>query len=118
MRSLVAGDSGGDATDTMPEVLISATAVRGLLLREAVKTLPVPAAFFVSLLLALAAAWAVLRIEPLYVAPAAVLVLAGWGYLAVVMLARETWLIPLAQPAVAIAFAFAATWVYRALRRL
>jgi hypothetical protein len=34
------------------------------------------------------------------------------------MLARETWLIPLAQPAVAIAFAFAATWVYRALRRL
>jgi len=118
MRSLVAGDSGGEATDTMPEVLVSATAVRGLLLREAVKTLPMPAAFFVSLLLALAAAWAVLRIEPLYVAPAAVLVLAGWGYLAVVMLARETWLIPLAQPAVAIAFAFAATWVYRALRRL
>jgi len=50
--------------------------------------------------------------------PVFLLLLAGWGYLAVVMLAREIWLIPLAQPAVAVATAFVAAWLYKAVRRL
>ncbi|MGF1628784.1 MAG: CHASE2 domain-containing protein [Kiloniellaceae bacterium] len=117
MLSLVASDHGSDATGTMPEVLVSATAVRNLLLREGVKSLSAAAVFFIVALLALAVAWAVLRIDSHIVAPAVLVVAAGWGYLAVVMLARETWLMPLAQPASAVALAFAAAWIYRALRR-
>jgi len=118
MQSLISSEHRTDSADTMPEVLVSATAVRNLLEREAVKTLPPVATFFVAALLALAAGWAVLRIDPFLVAPGAFFVLAGWAYLAVVMLAHETWLMPLAQPAVAVAFAFCAAWVYRRLRHL
>lgn len=117
IQSLVAGDHAG-AAGTLPEALVSATAVRNLLLREGVRTLPTVACFFVALLLALAAGWAVLRSDPPIVGLAGVVVLAGWCYLTVVMLARETWLMPLAQPVAAVAFAFAATWIYRTLRRL
>jgi hypothetical protein len=116
MQSLVASNRDSGAAGTLPEVLVSAVAVRNLLLREAVKVLPQLAVFFVAALLALAVAWAVLRIDSRFVAPAVLLVVAGWGYLAVVMLARENWLMPLAQPTVAMAFAFAAAWVYRAVR--
>jgi hypothetical protein len=62
--------------------------------------------------------WAVLRIAPHLVGAAAVVVLGGWGYLAVVMLARELWLMPLAQPALAVMVSFAAAWIYRSLRRI
>ena len=116
MQSLVASNRDSGAAGTLPEVLVSAVAVRNLLLREAVKVLPQLAVFFVAALLALAVAWAVLRIDSRFVAPAVLVVVAGWGYLAVVMLARESWLMPLAQPTVAMAFAFAAAWVYRAVR--
>jgi CHASE2 domain-containing sensor protein len=97
--------------------LVSATAVRNLLLREGIKNLPGIAVFAIAALLALAAAWAVLRSDPYLVALGVLVVMAGWGYLAVVMLARETWLMPLAQPAAAVAVAFAGAWVYRVARR-
>ncbi len=118
MRSLAGRVPDGDGAGTLPEVLISATAVRNLLMREAVKSLPPLAVIAICALLALAVAWAVLRIAPYRVGACAVLVLGGWGYLAVVMLARETWLMPLVQPALAVGVAFAAAWVYRWLRRL
>lgn len=117
IQSGAAGDQAG-ASASLPEALISATAVRNLLLREGVRTLSVLASFFVALLLALAAGWAVLRSDPPIVGLASVVVLVGWCYLAVVMLAREIWLMPLAQPVAAVTFAFAATWIYRTLRRL
>jgi CHASE2 domain-containing sensor protein len=117
MQSLIAGDHGSAAAGTMPEVLVSATAVRNLLLREGIKNLPGIAVFAIAALLALAAAWAVLRSDPYLVALGVLVVMAGWGYLAVVMLARETWLMPLAQPAAAVAVAFAGAWVYRVARR-
>lgn len=114
MQSLV----GLDSTYTTPEVVVTATAVRNLLQRDAVKTLPGYAAVLASGLLALATALAVLRISPALVVPGVLLLLFGWSYLAVVMLARETWLMPLAQPATAIIIACACTSAYRALRRL
>jgi len=114
MQSLVNLDS----AHTTPEVVVTATAVSNLLLRDAVKTLPDYAAILTSGLLALATALAVLRIAPVLVMPGVLLLLAGWGYLAIVMLARETWLMPVAQPALAIVLAYAGALIYRALRRL
>ncbi|GAB4376952.1 MAG: hypothetical protein Kow00114_41020 [Kiloniellaceae bacterium] len=109
---------GRDSTVTTPEVVVTATAVRNLLQREAVKSLPTAAVIAVAALLALATVWAVFRHAAWLAGGAIVLLLAGWAYLAVVMLARETWLMPLARPAVAVAAAFAAAWVYKAARRL
>ncbi len=112
MQSLVGLENGGD----MAEVEVSATAVRNLLQRDAVKTLPQSVALLASALLALATALAVTRIALALVAPGVLVVLGGWGYLAVVMLARENWLMPLAQPAGAVVIAFAAAWAFRRLR--
>lgn len=103
---------------TLPEVLVSATAVRNLLMQEAVKNLPQIAVIAICALLALAAAWAVLRFPTYLVGAGVMAVFAGWGYFAVVMLAREYWLMPLAQLALAVVVSFAAAWVYRQLRRL
>jgi hypothetical protein len=58
----------------------------------------------------------VLRIAPLVVASATVVLFAGWSYLAVVMLAQETWLMPLAQPALALLLTFILAYAYRRLR--
>jgi len=118
MQSLAGRDARSDLAGTLPEVLISATAVRNLLLQEAVRTLPQIAVIGVCALLALAVAWAALRADPFIVAPVSLVVLGGWGYLAVVMLARENWLMPLAQPAMAVVVSFAAAWLYRRLRRI
>lgn len=107
-----------DPDGTMPEVLVSGTAVRNLLQHEAVKRSSPLAVLGACFLLSLAASWAVLRIRPCFVGPAVLAIFAGWGYLAVVVLARQTWLIPLAQPMLAVAVAFAAAWIYRNLRRL
>ena len=114
MQSLVDRD---DSTTT-PAVLVTATAVRNLLQRDAVKTLPAYAAVLVSGLLAMAAALAVLRVPLAYVPPAILVLLAVWSYVAVVMLARENWLMPIAQPFIAIAFAFAVAWCFHTIRRL
>jgi|GEM_PF-6847375 len=114
MQSLV----GRDDSRTMPEVLVTATAVRNLLQRDAIKTLPGYASVLVSGLLAMAAALAVLRVPPRAVPPAIVVLVIGWSYLAVVMLARENWLMPLAQPFVAIVLAFVTAWCFRGLRQL
>ncbi|MGD1879304.1 MAG: CHASE2 domain-containing protein [Kiloniellaceae bacterium] len=112
------GLAGYDDGRSAPEALVTATAVRDLLQRTVVKTLPAVTVLIVCALLALAAVWAVLRISPFLTGIGIVVFLAGWGYLGVVMLARETWLMPLAQPAVALAAAFAAAWLYKAVRRL
>ena len=114
MESLV----GSDDSATTPAVLVTATAVRNLLQRDAIKTLPHYAALLVSGLLAMAAAFAMLRVPRIVVAPATLVLLAVWCYLAVVMLARENWLMPLAQPFIAMAFAFAVAWCFDAVRRL
>jgi CHASE2 domain-containing sensor protein len=108
--------AGLDNSRTTPEVVIAATAVRNLLQRDVIKTLPGYAVVLVAVLLALATALAVLRIATALVAPALLLLLAGWGYLAVVMLREETWLMPLAQPGAAIVIAFAGALGYRTLR--
>jgi adenylate cyclase len=118
MQSLTGSVLGSERAGTLPEVLVSATAVRNLLMHEAVKNLPQIAVIGICALLALAVTWAVLRIRPYRVAVAAVVILGGWGYLAVVMLTREFWLMPLAQPALAVIVSFAAAWVYRQLRRI
>jgi len=109
---------GRDNAATTPEVVVTATAVRNLLQREAVKSVPPAVVVVIAALLALATVWAVFRHASYLAGGAIVLLLAGWGYLAVVMLAREIWLIPLAQPAVAVATAFVAAWLYKAVRRL
>ncbi|MEO3431016.1 CHASE2 domain-containing protein [Pelagibius sp. CAU 1746] len=114
MQSLVRADDGA----TTPEVVVTATAVRNLLQRDAVKTLPLYAAALVSGLLAMAAALAVLRVSAVLALPAIPVLLAAWSYLAVVMLAHENWLMPLAQPFSAIAIAIVAAWSYRGARRL
>jgi adenylate cyclase len=118
IRSLAGRAADSDRAATLPEVLVSATAVRNLLMQEAVKSLPQAAVIAICALLALAVTWAVLRIAPYLVGAAAILALGGWSYLAVVMLARELWLMPLAQPALAVAVSFAAAWIYRGIRRL
>lgn len=115
MQSL-AGRMPGEGT--LPEVLVSATAVRNLLMQEAVKSLPQIAVIGICALLALAIAWAVLRLPPHLVGLSLAVVFAGWGYLAVVMLAHEYWLMPLAQPALAVIVSFAAAWIYRSVRRI
>lgn len=114
MQSLVGLDDGA----TTPEVVATATAVRNLLQRDAVKPVPDYAGVLVSGLLALAAAFAALRLSPALVMSGIPLFLAAWGYLAVVVLARETWLMPLAQPFAAVVIACAAAWGYRGLKRL
>jgi hypothetical protein len=114
MQSLVGVDDGA----TTPEVVVTAMAVRNLLQRDAVKTLPPYAAALVSGLLAMAAAFAVLRIPAVLVLPSVPVFLAAWAYLAVVMLAQENWLMPLAQPFAAIAIAIAAACGYQGARRL
>jgi CHASE2 domain-containing sensor protein len=92
--------------------------VRNLLMHEAVKSLPQIAVIGICAVLALAITWAVMRIAPYMVALAAIVLLGGWGYLAGVMLAREFWVLPLAQPVLAVIVSFAAAWVYRQLRRI
>ncbi len=114
MQSLVGVDDGA----TTPEVVVTAMAVRNLLQRDAVKTLPLYAAALVSGLLAMAAAFAVLRVPAVLVIPAIPVFLAAWAYLSVVMLAQENWLMPLAQPFAAIAIAIAAAWGYHGAKRL
>lgn len=114
MQSLVGVDDGA----TTPEVVVTAMAVRNLLQHDAVKALPLYAAALVSGLLAMAAAFAVLRVPAVLVMPAIPVFLAAWAYLSVVMLAQENWLMPLAQPCAAIAIAIAAAWGYRAAKRL
>lgn len=114
MQSLV----GHDDSHTMPAVLVTATAVRNLLQGDAVKTLPGYASLLVSSLLAMAAALAALRVAPAVVPPAILVLMAGWSYLAVVMLARENWLMPVAQPFIAILFAYVAAWCFAGLRQL
>ncbi|WP_193370220.1 CHASE2 domain-containing protein [Pelagibius marinus] len=114
MQSLLGVDDGA----TTPEVVVTALAVRNLLQRDAVKTLPLYAAALVSGLLAMAAAFAVLRVPGVLVIPALPVFLVGWAYLAVVMLAQENWLMPLAQPLAAIAIAIAGALSYRGAKRL
>lgn len=114
MQSL-ADTAGGVAT---PEAVATATAVRNLLQRDAVRRLPAYAAVLVSGLLAMAAAFAVLRLSAWVSTPALPLFMAGWSYLAVVMLAREAWLMPLAQPFAAMVIAVAVAWGYRGVRHL
>ncbi len=114
MQSLVGVDDGA----TTPEVVATATAVRNLLQRDAVKTLPLYVAALVGGLLAMAAAFAVLRVPAIVVIPGIPVFLAAWAYLAVVMLAQENWLLPLAQPFAAIAIAITAAWGFRGAKRL
>jgi len=101
---------------TLPEAVVTATAVQNLLQQDAVKTLPRFVEPLISAALALAAAFTMLRLAAPLAAAGAVVLLAGWSYLAVVMLARETWSLPLAQPATAVFLALLTAWTYRHLR--
>ena len=113
MQSLADQDDAG----ILPEVVITATAVQNLLQQNAVRALPRPVEPLISAALAVLAAFAVLRLSFLIALPASAALLAGWGYLAVVVLARETWSLPLAQPALAVVMTLLIVWAYRRLRK-
>ncbi|NIA69188.1 CHASE2 domain-containing protein [Pelagibius litoralis] len=95
-----------------PDAVITALAVNNLLQSRAVNNLVAPFGIVIAGLLALAAAIAGLRIRFLLTMPACLAFFAGWIYLAAMVLAREAWLMPLAQPLAAVLVSFLLAWGY------